>query len=249
MIAVARSNQQEKGGLTPLKGRPLELVLLHALPFDGSMWTEQRDILPGRTHIPTMYGLGETLPQWASRILSDLDGDRLIVVGNSVGGSCALEMAALAPERIAALVLIGAKAGHRRDPALRSEALELLRISGAETAWERYWDPLLSASTPSEVRALAKLWAKRVGWEAISKGIDAFHTRPSREDLLTRLKCPVLCISGDHDVAPGPLIMGKQAHLATDGRLTIIPGCGHYVPFEKPTALNEILNRLIDELA
>ncbi len=227
----------------------MELVLLHALPFDGSMWTEQRGVLPGHTHTPTMYGFGETLPQWASEILGDLGGDRLIVVGNSIGGSCALEMAAVAPERIAALVLIGAKAGHRRDPALRSEAIELLRNSGVEAAWDRYWDPLISSSAPSGVRMRARSWAKNVDWKAIAKGVDAFHTRPSRDDLLPRLKYPVVCISGDHDVAPGPLIMGKQARSAADGHLFVIPQCGHYVPFEKPAALNDILHTLIDELA
>jgi pimeloyl-ACP methyl ester carboxylesterase len=42
-------------------------------------------------------------------------GDRLIVVGCSVGGSCALELAVAAPDRIAALVLIGTKAERRPD--------------------------------------------------------------------------------------------------------------------------------------
>jgi pimeloyl-ACP methyl ester carboxylesterase len=131
----------------------------------------------------------------------------LIVVGNSIGGSCALEMAALALERIAALVLIGAKAGHRRDPELRSEAIELLGNSGVEAAWERYWNPLISPSAPSGVRARARSWAKKMGWKAIARGVDAFHTRPSREDLLPHLKCPVVCVSGEHDVAPGPPAM------------------------------------------
>lgn len=229
--------------------RQLELVLLHALPFDESMWTEQQGILPGRTHTPTMYDLGETLPQWASKILSGLSGDRLIVVGNSIGGSCALEMAVLAPERIAALVLIGAKAGHRHDPTLRSEAVELLRNSGVEAAWERYWNRLISPSAPPSLRVRARSWATNLDWTAIAKGVDAFHTRPARDALLPRLECPVICISGEHDVAPGPLVMGRQARCATDGRLAIIPHCGHYVPFEKPLVLNSILHSLIDELA
>jgi pimeloyl-ACP methyl ester carboxylesterase len=232
----------------PVESR-LALVLLHALPFDGSMWAEQGYILPGRTHAPTMYGLGETLSQWASEILRGLSGDRLIVVGNSIGGSCALEMAVLAPERIAALVLIGAKAGHRRDPELRSAALESLRNSGVEAAWDQFWDPLISLSAPSVVRVRARSWATTLDWTTIAKGVDAFHTRPARRDLLPRLRFPVVYISGEHDVAPGPRVMGEQARLAIDGRLIIVPDCGHYVPFEKPAVLNGVLHALIDELA
>lgn len=189
----------------------LELVLLHALPFDAAMWTEQQNVLPGHTHAPTMYGLGETLPQWASEILGSLRGDRLIVVGNSVGGSCALEMAVLAPERIAAVVLIGANAGHRRDSALRTEAAELLGNSGVGAAWDLYWDPLISSFAPSALRARAKSWATNLDWRAIAKGVEAFHTRPDRNDFLPRLECPVVCISGENDVAPGPVVTIRQA--------------------------------------
>lgn len=232
-----------------MKESQLELVLLHALPFDGSMWEEQSNLLPGHTHAPTMYGLGETLPQWASKILGSLGGDRLIAVGNSVGGSCALEMAVLAPERIAALVLIGAKAGHRRDPALRAEAVELLGNRGVEAAWDRYWNPLICPSAPSALRDRARSRATTLDWRAIARGVDAFHTRPDRDDVLPRLECPVVCISGEHDVAPGPAVMARQARSARDGRLTIVPQCGHYVPFEKPAVLNAILRALIDELS
>lgn len=229
--------------------RQLELVLLHALPFDGSMWAEQQNILPGHTHTPTLYGLGDSLPQWASKILANLSGGPLIVVGNSVGGSCALEMAVLAPQRIAALVLIGTKAGRRLDSALRIEAVELLRNGGVEAAWDRYWDTLISPSAPPALRAQAKSWALKLDWQEIARGVEAFHTRPARDDFLANLECPVICISGEHDVAPGPVVTGKQACSTKDGRLSIIPQCGHYVPFEKPAVLNEILHSLINELA
>ncbi|MBX4910893.1 MULTISPECIES: hypothetical protein [Rhizobium] len=33
----------------------LELLLLHALPLDGTMWAEQMELLPGATYAPTLY--------------------------------------------------------------------------------------------------------------------------------------------------------------------------------------------------
>ncbi len=50
-------------------------------------------------------------------------------------------------------------------------------------------------------------------------------------------------------MAPGPVVTIRQARSAKDGRLTIVPQCGHYVPFEKPAVLNGILHSLIDELS
>jgi len=84
----------------------LELLFLHALPLDGSMWAGQKQLLPGSTYTPTLYPFGDSIEAWAAAALKVAKGDRLVVVGCSVGGSCALELAVAAPERVAALVLI-----------------------------------------------------------------------------------------------------------------------------------------------
>lgn len=77
------------------------------------MWTGEMHLLPERTIAPTLYGFGESIEEWARAILDVASEGPLVVVGNSVGGSCALEVARQAPDRIQAIVLIGAKAGVR----------------------------------------------------------------------------------------------------------------------------------------
>jgi len=57
----------------------MELVLLHALPFDGSMWAGQQNLMPGATHAPTLYALGDTVSEWDTAVLDQIQGDRLIV--------------------------------------------------------------------------------------------------------------------------------------------------------------------------
>jgi len=225
----------------------MDLVLLHALPFDGTMWSGQRHLVAGRTHAPTLYRFGDHLPDWAQGVLRQVDGDRLIVVGNSIGGSCALEMAAQAPQRIAALVLIGTKAGHRPEPTLQQQAVAMLRNQGIATAWSQYWDPLLAPSTSLRLRSEAWRIAERLPTDDIVRGVQAFHTRPAREELLRTLRCPVISIMGEHDGAPGLATMRAQAE-AANGQLIIVPDCGHYVPIEQPAALNSIIEALIHEL-
>src|SRR6476646_3280874 len=83
-----------------------ELLFLHALPLDGSMWAAQKQRLPGSTYTPTLYPFSDSIEAWAVRALNIAKGDRLVVVGCSVGGSCALELAAIAPGRVAGIVLI-----------------------------------------------------------------------------------------------------------------------------------------------
>jgi pimeloyl-ACP methyl ester carboxylesterase len=226
----------------------LELVFLHALPLDGAMWAGQQQLLPGSTYAPTLYPLGGSIEAWAAAVLRIAKGDRLIVVGCSVGGSCALELAVAAPERIAALVLIGTKAARRPDPALHASVLETLRENGLEQAWNGMWAPLFSRSTSAQVIGEAKLITLRQSPKDVARGVTVFHTRPSRDQLLSALRCPVIVVTGAEDVAPGPGVSKAQADCAPHGQLHVVPECGHYVPLERPEALNSILQEVIDAL-
>jgi pimeloyl-ACP methyl ester carboxylesterase len=223
----------------------LELLFLHALPLDGSMWDGQMELLPGSTYAPTLYPLGDSIEAWAAAALKLAKGDRLIVVGCSVGGSCALELAASAPDRVAALILIGTKAAHRPDPALHAAALEVLQDKGLEEAWRVLWAPLFSRSATREVVSDARRMALRQSPRDIARGVTAFHSRPSRDQFLSTFPRPVVVVTGADDSAPGPKTSAAQADSARHGRLHVVPECGHYVPLERPEHLNSILREVI----
>lgn len=200
------------------------------------MWVNQMELLPGATYAPTLYSHGDRIEGWAAEALALAKGNRLIVVGCSVGGSCALEVAALAPDRVAALVLIGTKAWRRLDPVYHGSALETLREKGLETAWYLYWEPLFAAKASPQAIGEAKRMAMLQPLEDVARGVTVFHTRPSRDHVLSTFPRPVIVVTGEEDVAPGPKISAKQAKMAQHGRLHIIPECGHYVPLERPEA-------------
>jgi pimeloyl-ACP methyl ester carboxylesterase len=223
------------------------ILFLHALPLDGRMWSAQANLVPGSTYAPTLYGCGDTMREWATEALSPVKEERIIVVGNSVGGSCALEVASIAPERVAALVLIGTNARHRPDPELHARALHILRREGVEAAWATFWNPLF-ADGNVEARSQALQLALSHPQEDIARGTTVFHTRPNREEFLAELEIPVVFVTGAHDIAPGPDSSARQAALARNGRLHVIEDCGHYVPMERPDVLNAILQDVIAEI-
>lgn len=196
----------------------LELLFLHALPLDGSMWAGQKQLLPGSTYTPTLYPFGDSIEAWAAAALKVAKGDRLVVVGCSVGGSCALELAVAAPERVAALVLIGTKAVHRPDPALHASALEMLQEKGLEEAWKVFWAPLFSRSAKSRVVSDAKRIMLRQSPLDVARGVTAFHRRQSRDQFLSAFPRPVIVVTGADDVTPGQKVSTAQANSArTDG--------------------------------
>jgi pimeloyl-ACP methyl ester carboxylesterase len=225
--------------------RKLEVLFLHALPLDGSMWAGQKELLPGSTYTPTLYSFGDSIEAWAAAALKLVKGDRLVVVGCSVGGSCALELAVAAPDRVAALVLIGTKAGHRPDPALHASALETLQEKGLEEAWKVFWAPLFSRSAKSQVIDDAKRIMLRQSPLDVARGVTTFHNRPSRDQFLSTLPHPIIVVTGADDVAPGLKVSAAQANSAQQGRLHIVPECGHYVPLERPEYLNSILREVL----
>jgi pimeloyl-ACP methyl ester carboxylesterase len=226
-------------------GKNLELLFLHALPLDGSMWAAQKQLLPGSTYTPTLYPFGDGIEAWAAAALRMAKGDRLVVVGCSVGGSCALELAAIAPDRVAALVLIGTKAGHRPDPAIHAAALRTLQEDGLEEAWKIFWAPLFSRSAESQAVDDGKRIMLRQSPLDVARGVTAFHSRPSRDRFLPTFPRSVIVVTGADDVAPGLDVSKAQADSAQRGRLHIVPECGHYVPLERPDRLNAILEDVI----
>jgi pimeloyl-ACP methyl ester carboxylesterase len=224
----------------------LGLLFLHALPLGGAMWAAQERLLPGSSCAPTLYRFGDSLAAWAAGALSVAKGERLIVVGCSVGGSCALEVAAIAPDRVAAIVLIGTKAAHRPDPALHAAALRTIESRGAEAAWSDFWEPLFSRAASREVIEDARQVMLRQSPADIARGVSVFHTRPSRTDVLSTFPRPVVLVTGADDVAPGRATSEAQAAAAPRRRLHVIPDCGHYVPLEQPEQLNAILEEVIE---
>lgn len=172
--------------------------------------------------------------------LADMRQERIVVVGCSVGGSCALEVARMAPERVVALVLIGTNARHRPNPAFYARALGILQNGGVEAAWDEYWHPLFHDSN-RDARAAGRELAVSHTAEDIARGTSVFHTRPDLEHVLAAFEGPVVYVTGDADVAPGRESSARQAALARNGRLHVIEHCGHYVPLERADELNAIL--------
>jgi pimeloyl-ACP methyl ester carboxylesterase len=160
----------------------VQLVLLHALPLDGTMWANEMHLLPGKTIAPTLYSYGESIEDWARAVLELTTEETFVVVGNSVGGSCALEVARQAPRRVKAVILIGAKAGVRPDPLFRDEAVRILNERGMEEAWSKYWIGLFGVNADPRVVERARQVACSLDIGDVVRGVKAFHNRRDLSD-------------------------------------------------------------------
>ena len=218
-------------------------MLLHPLPLDATIWSDHVTELADVCVSPNLYALGDDIKEWARAVL-DLAGDGpMTLVGTSVGGSCAIEMALLAPDKVTAIVLSGAKAGHDPDPVLRDEALQLLDEAGVEAAWDRYWRPLFGPGTDDAIVRFAHDVAVRQGSAALANGIRAFHGRPDRDAFLDDWPGPVWVVSGAYDLRPDRA--RASAKRLQRGHFREVSAVGHYVPIEAPEKFTRIVTQAI----
>ncbi len=221
----------------------MTLVFLHALPFDATMWTDAFRRLDDDTIAPRLYDLGDSLEAWAHGVLETAGSGTLTLIGNSIGGSCALEIARIAPERIAAIVLIGAKASHRPDPMARDTAIRMLNEDGIAAAWQRYWAPLFGPTTDPGVVESARAIAVAQPVEDIVRGLGVFHSRQDRSAFAQSWNGPITLISGEHDRTPAATT--ALASLPTHVAFHRVGNSGHYVSLEQPQTVDAILRATV----
>lgn len=115
----------------PSPGGPI-VVMLHAGVADRRAWSTVFEALEGDPFdliASDRRGYGETpRPVGEFSHLADLlavldaaEAERAVIVGNSMGGALALDLALTAPERVASLLLIGAGVSGMTD---EGEAVE-----------------------------------------------------------------------------------------------------------------------------
>jgi pimeloyl-ACP methyl ester carboxylesterase len=224
----------------------VSLVLLHPLPFDDTVWPEGIRAFGRRVVAPRLYDLGDTIEEWASSVVDTVGSEQMVVVGNSVGGSCAIEIALRVPNQVELIVLIGTKAGHRPEPGYRDEAIRVLSTEGMSAAWPRYWAPLFAPSADPSVVEHARRIAERQRIDDVVRGVRVFHSRPDRADQTRKLDVPIVIVSGEYDRTPS----NSRAFAAElrRGAWRPVRGAGHYVPLERPVELLDIVRESIAQL-
>jgi 3-oxoadipate enol-lactonase len=186
-------------------------------------------------------------------VLDAADIDRAVVVGLSMGGMIAQELALSAPERVSALVLVSTRPpvpAHR--PTLGSATvLELLRPPRRGEALEAYlrrlWTvtaaPGFAERQPEVIdelvqQTVAQLTPRTLLFQQMRAVFGWGHS-----ERLARLDVPTTIVHGCDD----PLIeVGNAktlAHLIPGSRFIELPGVGHLVPYEAAEQLEEIVLR------
>ena len=154
------------------------------------------------------------------------------LLGFSMGGTAALQFATRLPQRLRTLVICGTSP--EREP----------RTSVAR----RLMDPARADADPSWKATLAARHDEGQGVDAWRRLLPAIAADIARQPLLSpaqlhAIDVPTLVAVGDRD----PFVPAAQAtalaRQVPNGRLLVVPDCGHEVPAKAPGIFNEAISR------
>ena len=212
----------------------MTVLLLHAFPIDERMWEPQRAVLTAHdVTAPRLYGRGKTMAAWADSVAGETGGE-VAVVGASMGGYCALALAARAPERVRGLLLVGARpdADSAERRAGRADTIELIRQQGPEGLWESMAPKLFIDATDADESLLFR------DREGLVGAVEAIRDREDSTALVRSLDRPVQFVVGESD----PFVSAAELR---ELDVREIPGAGHLVNVERPDEFNEILTEFL----
>jgi pimeloyl-ACP methyl ester carboxylesterase len=252
------------------------LVMIHGIAGSSGTWVPVMPLLAERFTViaPDLLGHGESakprgdysLGAYASGIrdlLGVLGHDRATVVGHSLGGGVAMQLAYQFPQMAERLVLVcSGGLGKEVSPLLRALSLpgtEYLlpaalapqlhdlvgKVGGLFGRFGLRADPLLGEVWAAWTR-LTDRRAQRAFIHTIRAVIDVAGQRVSARDrLYLAHEIPTMIVWGDRDA----VIPVSHAHVAHDlipgSRLEVIPGAGHFLPFERPELLDRLLRDFV----
>lgn len=197
----------------------MRILLLHAFPLDPSMWEAQLPVLGGH----------------------EVHAPSLYGRGNTMDLWAESLLAELdGPFDVAVGASMGggcALALERRSPGF----LRSLVLAGAHAG------PDPPERRPAREQQLAELRAQ--GDEEKAAVVEALRDRPDDRAVVRSFAGPLLVVVGDADEMISVEAARALAESAPRGRLTVIPGAGHYVSLDRPQEFNRLLLEFLEEVA
>lgn len=251
------------------------VLLIHGMAGSSRTWKDvtERLVVDHTVIAPDLLGHGESakpmgdysLGAFASGLrdlLSVIGVERCTVVGHSLGGGVAMQLAYQHPEVVQRLVLVGS-GGLGREV---SWMLRALTLPGAELVMPLIFPRLLADRGNDLNRFLHRrgLRAPKLGemWRAYSslsgaENRSAFlrtlrgvidpggQTVSALDRIYLAGGLPTMIVWGDEDPII-PIEHGQAAHTTIEGsRFEVLEGCGHFPHVEDPARFTELLRDFI----
>ena len=220
------------------------VLFVAGLLSDQRVWQSTIDGLTGFNVLIADNQSDDRISSMAERALSMTD-EPLIVVGHSMGGRVALEMARMEPDQVLGLVL--ANTGHTGQKpgelAKRQAKIDLgYHDIGALAA--QWLPPMLAAGRETDEDLMQTLteMVLTAGAQVNERQIMALVNRPSATEYLPEIDCPTLLLTGLQD-RWSPVAQHEEIQaLMPNATLELVDAAGHFMPIEQPEETSRLIS-------
>lgn len=235
------------------------VLMLHSIGTNLHLFDPQAAALARDHRVIRMdlrgHGLSGVTPQEGSMaghardalaLLDALGEARAHVLGCSIGGRIALEMAAMAPARVASLVLIDT-AAEFPPPEAWQQRIEIVRAHGmaglVDMVMPRWVVDASLASSQGLRRML--LATDPAGYAAAAAAL-----RDARAGAIAgRIACPTTILVGERDIATPPAMAEALRDMIPGAALQVIPEAAHLPTLERAAAVTAAVRAHLAALA
>ena len=194
-------------------------------------------------HVADTTGMA-SITEMAEKALEQMSGD-FAVLGFSMGGYVALEIARLAPARLTGLALVStsAKPDSPEKQAARQALVDLSKIGKFKGVTPRLLPRFFSAQSladDAKTSVVLKMGAE-IGQENFMLQQQAIMGRRDQRPHLADFTKPSVVICGTQDVLTPPEESQEAASLLPNATLHLLEDIAHMSTLEAPHAVNEVL--------
>ena len=233
-------------------GAGIPVLCLHGLFGTSEHWETTVEALAPRCRAMALtLPIFETPPDDLSvmglrlHVEAFMDAERVppaIVVGNSLGGHVALDLALHAPARVRGLVLSGSSGLFERSftrGVPHRPSAEFVR----EKMTEVFHDPAMV--TPDRVEEIRDRVSRRPDVLRVLQ-VSRSARRYNLEDRLGLIRCPTLLVWGTEDRITPREVAIRFLDGIPSATLRLVPDCGHAPMLEHPEAFARALEEFLD---
>ena len=212
-----------------------------------------------RAIAPDLIGFGATIQapdatygirEWGAhtlRVLDALDIDKAWLLGNSLGGWIALQLAIEHPDRVLGVISMGT-GGSAPTAAIKAHASPNIEHAALRRSFEGFvTDPALV--TDAMVAARQVVAEYEVASGRLDRVIQARErdraALPLHNDALAELDLPVLLVHGLADHVIPPARTWELVNVIPTADAVVFQGCGHWSQIERADAYAELVTNFV----
>jgi pimeloyl-ACP methyl ester carboxylesterase len=225
------------------------LIMVPAFGCDAKLYAPQIKALEKSVHVKIIAPTSDRYESIVREVLAQAP-ITFAILGTSMGGRVALEVALAAPDRVEGLCVIGAGAGPVADQAMGLRRSARIRGGDREQVISEMAVMIAHEASPAGFLARDAFveMAMAMDVEQLARQSDALAHRVNRWEEVEEIEALTLCLWGAFDKFSPASDGLRLAAAVQNGSYVELPDCGHFPTLEYPKAATEAISLWLEDI-